>query len=212
MFSNGNCTLNFRKRDRVYRNSTETCVAYIEDKKNISARSYRHWLFLTNINGLVVFNHYSYSVSTSGHQRAVRALIRGKIKIDVEVCQRESLDRGVDLSQLYETFLMSEITLERKGLSAKTRAAAEHRLRDAQNDIERLIKAKVCKRWGRKKIKELKKVLIERENLRLSRNRDANREKLEKMKLLKPKLSDVSPLNFETIDKNFNNLNEIEIK
>jgi len=212
MFSNGSCTSKFRKRDKVWRNSTGSFEAHIETKEELSARSYNHWLFLTVINGLVVFNDYSYSTSTSGHQSEARRLIKGKYKIDVEVNQRASLDKGIDLSELYEEALLCAVKLSKKGLRQKTREGLESDLNSANKNIERLVKAKVCKAYSKKQIKELKSKIQAQEEERLSEAREANKAKREAINTLKPELSNLSAVKFEEIEGEMNSLNEINVK
>lgn len=52
----------------------ETCRAY----------SYGHWLFADKVNGKVIFNSYSYSVTTNRHQSKIRNLM-GKLGIDIDI-------------------------------------------------------------------------------------------------------------------------------
>lgn len=211
MFSNGSCTLKFRKRDTLWRNSTETCTAFIENKKDLEARSYRHWLFLTNINGLVIFNDYGYSTSTSGHQRAVRSLIKGRYKIDLEVNQRTSLDRGIDLEPFYESILLSEVKLSKKGLSENSRFNLLSDKKDAEKYIAKILKAKIAKPFSKNRLNEMKKTIESRENERLLKNRESNKAKLEALKALKPKLLDFSAVKLEVLENEMNNLNQITI-
>lgn len=39
MFSNGQCSLKFRKRDKLWKNSTGTCKLSMHDKKNLDLTS-----------------------------------------------------------------------------------------------------------------------------------------------------------------------------
>lgn len=67
------------KRSNEYRASN---VTFNPETKQ--AYSYGWWRFVDVINGKVVFNNYSYSVSTSGHQSKVRSLLRSLgIQIDL---------------------------------------------------------------------------------------------------------------------------------
>ena len=65
-----------------------------------TAYSYDWWCFLRVIEGRLIFNRHSYSVSTARHQRKVRALLHELgIRIDREVNTRYSLDAEIDFSQ-----------------------------------------------------------------------------------------------------------------
>lgn len=60
--------------------------------KTIQAFSYDWWQFVKVLNGKVVFNNYRYSVSTAGHQRKVRKVMRDLgIKIDAYVYYKPGL-------------------------------------------------------------------------------------------------------------------------
>lgn len=65
--------------------------------------SYGWWEFVKVLNNKVVFNPYSYSNSTSKHQRKMRELLRSLgIKIDLEIeCPQglQSLTSGLDYYQ-----------------------------------------------------------------------------------------------------------------
>lgn len=56
------------------------------DPSKVEARSYSWWVFVAKVEGLVVFNNYRYSNSTSKHQSKVRSLLNDLgIKIDLEM-------------------------------------------------------------------------------------------------------------------------------
>jgi hypothetical protein len=55
------------------------------DKETMTAKSYDWWVFVARIGGLVVFNTHSYSSSTGGHQRKVRALLE-QLNINIDLC------------------------------------------------------------------------------------------------------------------------------
>ena len=50
--------------------------------KPLKAFSYGWWQFLGVVNGVIVFNDYNYSITTSAHQRKVKRLLR-ELGIDV---------------------------------------------------------------------------------------------------------------------------------
>lgn len=64
--------MKYYKRLGVYKNSTGS--NYYDPEKQ-EAFSYRWWRYLQNIEGKLVFNNYSYSVTTSGHQSTLRSLL-----------------------------------------------------------------------------------------------------------------------------------------
>lgn len=58
----------------------------------VRATSYDWWNFVNKIDGKVIFNGYSYSNSTSGHQWKVRSLLENLgIKVDLYVIMEQSL-------------------------------------------------------------------------------------------------------------------------
>lgn len=62
------------------------------NRQTCTAVSYDWWFFVKRVNGMVVFNSYRYSVTTSRHQSKVRQLMRELgIKIDLEVSVAEGL-------------------------------------------------------------------------------------------------------------------------
>ncbi len=148
--------LKFRKRDKVWRNSTGTCEAHIETKKDLEARSYQHWLFLTTIKNKVIFNDYFYSASTSGHQREVRRLLKNKYKIDLVVYQRESLNNGVNLVPIYEKKFLAEIKLAKKGLREKTKKDLIETIKEQDKKLKEILKLKVCPDLKREEKKKMK--------------------------------------------------------
>ena len=56
-----------------HKNSTGTNKV---DLENVEAFSYDWWKYLTKINGLVIFNHTNYSMSTCKHQSDCLKLLR----------------------------------------------------------------------------------------------------------------------------------------
>jgi len=68
----------------------------------LHATSYRWWHMLKNIGGIVVFNSFNYSTSTSQHQWKVRETLKQLgIKIDLEI---ESPNGLQDLSSAIERY------------------------------------------------------------------------------------------------------------
>lgn len=80
--------MKFFSRLGIYKSSNVTF-----DPKEVQAHSYAWWMFVTNINGKIVFNNYRYSSSTGKHQSKVRSLLNElDIPIDYIVSCRSSLN------------------------------------------------------------------------------------------------------------------------
>lgn len=71
-FNGGSSSLKFFKRLNIYKNSTKT-VSF--DPVTLEAWSY-NWKFASKIDGVLVFNDYNWSVTTSAHQSAVKSVLR----------------------------------------------------------------------------------------------------------------------------------------
>jgi hypothetical protein len=69
--------MKYFKRANLYKASN---VSFNPD--TCEARSYEWWAFTKMINGILVFNDHSYSVSTRKHQSKVRSLLR-ELKIEI---------------------------------------------------------------------------------------------------------------------------------
>lgn len=94
--------MTFKKRSGIYSNSTGSLTF---DPIKLEAHSYRWWKFVSRIDGLVIFNNYSYSVSTSKHQSKIRSMLdQMGIKIDVFL----QLRKGINTSDLEALFLEAE--------------------------------------------------------------------------------------------------------
>lgn len=73
--------MKYFKRAGIYKASNVTF-----NPETMEAHSYGHWQFVTKIGDQVFFNNYPYSITTQGHQRKVRSLLRDLgITIDFEV-------------------------------------------------------------------------------------------------------------------------------
>jgi hypothetical protein len=108
-------SLKFRPRLKIYKNSSgrntfnpETCEAH----------SYGHWKYVTKVNNTIIFNDYTYSMTTNKHQSEMRSLLC-ELELDknvIYVDQRESLTSGIFLNSLYEDLILAEIRVKRKGM------------------------------------------------------------------------------------------------
>lgn len=65
--------MRYYKTLRLYKNSSGTNKL---DMNQFEAVSYNWWVYLKRINGKLVFNNYSYSPTTCGHQSRMRRLLR----------------------------------------------------------------------------------------------------------------------------------------
>jgi hypothetical protein len=96
----------------------------IFDPVAMCATSYSWWTFVRRIKGKIVFNAHGYSVTTSGHQHAVRSILEALgIKIDLEVDMRASLTdfESKALPVMYRHLFELEIASNRR--NAKDRSA-----------------------------------------------------------------------------------------
>lgn len=164
-------SLKFFKTLNQYKNSTGTCMFYVESKR---ATSYGHWCFLKVIKGKLIFNDYHYSSSTSAHQSCVREVLKSlKIKIDFCVYQSETLDDGVQVRHLVERIELAKLKLSKKGLREKTRKHLESSLAESikeLKDIQKALKISV----PRELLKQVKASVLKNENERLESNRRNN--------------------------------------
>lgn len=103
------------------------------DKETMTAKSYDHWVFVTKISGLVVFNEHRYSVSTSRHQRKVKELLQALgIVIDLHVDSPKSLT-DIDAAIAYQTTLIERI----EATLVKGRASKRNERLEAINEYKR---------------------------------------------------------------------------
>ena len=86
------------------------------------ATSYGWWKFVSRIGGLVVFNDYRYSVSTSKHQWKVRSLLNQLgIEIDLFIEAPQGLQNLDDAVRYYEVKIkcLNEDILKPRSQAAK---------------------------------------------------------------------------------------------
>lgn len=136
MFNNGVNThgLRWRPRLKVWKSSNN-----VFDPETMHAKSYGWWTYFTVIKGLKVFNAHYYSSATRCHQNELRAVLKKlRIKIDVEVDTKKSLDRVSDLREAVKD-LYVELFCEEIKASRSTR-------KDAR-----------AQRWRLRRLKELRK-------------------------------------------------------
>lgn len=76
MYNKGKCHMKFIKRANMWKNSTGSCTLKLgKERQDLEAHSYNWWCFAKYINGVLVFNNYTYSVSTTAHQSRVRMML-----------------------------------------------------------------------------------------------------------------------------------------
>lgn len=112
------------KRSGVYKSSHVTF-----NPSTMDAYSYDWWRFVARIEGLIVFNSYFYSQSTSKHQRKVKRLMHNLgIKIDIEMpipsgIQDQSLNELIVEAEecLCNQFLKDQLKQQQRSERAKFR-------------------------------------------------------------------------------------------
>lgn len=123
------------KRSNIYKASN---VEF--DPKTKIATSYLWWTFVAEIDGLLVFNNYRYSVSTSKHQRKVRTLLESLgLKIDLELPLPKGLRK---FDSIEENILEAEEYLfEREGEEFLKRQERNEKARFRRNSkkLENLL-------------------------------------------------------------------------
>lgn len=105
----------------------------IFDPVLMHATSYDWWVFVRRVKGKVVFNAHRYSVTTSGHQSAVRSVLEALgVKIDLEVNTHASLTdfEFKALPAMYRQLFDLEIASKRR--NAKDRSKE---IREVKRDI-----------------------------------------------------------------------------
>ena len=103
------------------------------DKESMTAKSYDWWVFVTKINGLVVFNTHRYSVSTSRHQRKVKELLQTlNIAVDLYIDSPKSLT-DIDAAIAHQKTLIEHIEAQ----LVKGRANKRNERLEAINEYKR---------------------------------------------------------------------------
>lgn len=84
------------KRTNMYKSPNVTF-----NPTTLDAYSYAWWRFVAVVDGLVIFNNYNYSSTTTRHQYKVRALLNELgIKIDLEMPLAKGIHKDVSLQDL----------------------------------------------------------------------------------------------------------------
>jgi len=105
--------MQFKPRLKIWQGSNRKNTF---NPETFEARSYQHWCYMTKIKGHIVFNDYSYSVTTNGHQGEMRGFMRETLGINMDkvvfVNQRQSLTSGLFLDHHYETMALAEVRIK----------------------------------------------------------------------------------------------------
>jgi len=166
-YGNGNSSsLKYFKKLNVYKNSTGSNYF---DPETMVATSYNWWVYLKRIKGKLVFNDYSYSPSTSGHQSALKGVLKDLgIKIDIIVFCRQGLtDSGINeaIEDKFKSIVELEILIARKGSKKETNEFRKKQIKKLNNDIETL--QSIGGKLSKAKKAEIKKEAIENEKNRV---------------------------------------------
>lgn len=154
----------FQSRNQVFKTAKNSF-----DPLEFQAHSYGHWCYVKKIKGKVVFNAYRYSVTTSGHQSEMRALLRELgIKIDLEVNMHNSLSHFKEcaLEPMYRAMFELEVALKRPNSKPATNKERRASVAGLKRDITkaRALGAVLTK----EKIKALQAKVLNEETERLA--------------------------------------------
>lgn len=133
-----NLSLPYKPRKKIYESTNvyfdpETCQAY----------SYDWWRFVDKIDGLVIFNSYSYSRTTQKHQYKVRRLLAElNIKINIEVDAGCGLQGNFWHSQTKQNYLINygELKTKLKYCRPKNKDFYKSQLKHLVSKIKSLAK------------------------------------------------------------------------
>lgn len=105
--------MQFKPRLKIYKGSYGKNTF---NPETFEAHSYGHWLYVCKIKGVVVFNDYSYSVTTNGHQWEMKSFLKDNFGLEIKnfivVNQAQSLDRGLFLDHHYGLLALNEVRLK----------------------------------------------------------------------------------------------------
>lgn len=168
-------SLKYKKRAGIYSNSTGTNTF---DPKTCRAYSYDWWRYVDKIKGKVVFNNYSYSPTTSGHQSRTRSLLKElKIEIDCFVSVRSGLQafEREALKPVYREMYETEVAINRKGARESTKKQGAEFIVSCKERIN--LYRSLGAKFSRKEQAELKRNVLESEQKRLEQLRKERAEK-----------------------------------
>lgn len=138
--------------------------------ETFEAQSYDWWVFVKKVKGKVVFNNYSYSPTTNGHQGIVRSLLRELgVKIDIEVSVNGGLqnlfDQGV-IRLKYSQLFQNEIETKRGRKGTHAHSSRLYERKTLLKEIKYLTKLGV--KFSKKEIAQVKAEVDQREQKRLA--------------------------------------------
>lgn len=137
----GSSSLKYYKRLHIYKNSSGTCRF---DPVSKTGYSY-NWQFVGVVNGVLLFNDYTYSNTTSGHQSAMRGVFHERgLKYLSGDFGRGSLDdlaTKEGMAKLYKNVVKLQISAEMKRANTRAKSWAESLHKDALNTFNELLKA-----------------------------------------------------------------------
>lgn len=193
----------YRPRLKVYTNGKNNYF----NKEKMEAVSYNWWVYFKVIKGKNVFNNYNYSNTTNGHQGNLRVLLNKlKIKIDVIVSTVKSLDE-LDNSVLENEYKLLFKNIELSKTSRNKKSYSEI-IEKCKKDIKTLKSLSL--KLSKSRIGRIQEDVISENIERLKRNRERNRVKNEKKKLLAEELKSLAPLDLGVFN-NLNDLNSIKL-
>lgn len=204
-------SLKYMKKANIYKNSTGSCTF---DPVQIEAVSYNWWTFVKKIDGLVIFNDYKYSGSTSSHQYLVRKLLKEhSIKIDVVVFSRKGLQssewENEVFSNIHSKILLAEYKLTKKGRTKKFIDDQKYIIKDAKKDMTTLSK-KIKDPLSKDAIEELRQKLIKSYESDLENKRQENKETRIKLKQMKNTVKDeLNNLDALNVYEKYNDINNL---
>lgn len=99
------------------------------DVEKCQAYSYEWWRFVDRIGGLVVFNDYSYSISTNKHQQKVRRVLE-ELGLQVDVTIRapkglQQIEAALDYYTINMLQIQERLNRPRTNTSTKIRLRAQ---------------------------------------------------------------------------------------
>ena len=202
------CTLKHFKRADIYKNSTGSCIVDLNKKE---AWSYSWWQFLKEIDGLLVFNDYCYSSSTSVQQSTVTTLLRDKkIKIDLVVYYEDGLQEVQSLNEIlaYQYGLFFDACIE----STRSKKSSTWNRKMQSERIEKLFEAGA--KITQEKINEIKQDALAKElkrlfDLKIEREEYPEQAPQKIRPEIKEELKDLGPIDFDFASKNMNDFSPI---
>ena len=129
------------KRANIYQASNYNVTF---NPAKVEAYSYKWWKFVSIIDGLVIFNNYRYSNSTSKHQSKVMSLMQTlNIKIDLELPVPRGLQHHQTLNELMieaEEYLCDEYLNKMLKQDARNEAS---RFKRAKSKLESYLENEI---------------------------------------------------------------------